>query len=922
MLIVPENQPHKAFLPGPEEEQPQQRTPVATVTRRAEWAKQHKKEKNKREAREGMPTKALFKVYRGHISPITCIDHGLLGHREFFFSGSMDATARMYNVATAECLHVFEGHAGPVTALKYQGLKGYGSIVRESRVIEQTLAPTWGDFDQDRWVFKLDSMYKNVCFRVYDWDAVGQHDYMGQVSINLRDDILQGKEAKNPTLKKWFPLARMGNAKGKLHVQFGWDDKAMELTVFLLEAKDLPRMDGVLLKSDPYVIIKVEDQLLPRLFTGSEDKTIKMWSIDTGMVLQNFIGHARSVTSVMISNCFNETVLISSSIDKTVRMWNVKDGGCMRIFEHAASVNNCSLEIIPEKGLKRQVHEEQITLPSEVLIHVNLDFDVAANTKLLTVTVVKAKNLPIMDGDFSTGGCDPYVIVSVGHESQKGQVQKKTLNPLWNEVFEFDDFSFTDEVIIRLYDWDLMSDHDYIGHISILLEPLKMKRKVKEWFPVDHEPFGMIRLFSACADNKLRMMDVLSGKVLNTFVGHKGPVTEVHLCQLQDEDVHLFSCSLDKTIKLWDLNPETGTVSSENGNSKDASEHETKPVKSWQYPTAIYGFFPAVIEENLRLFAACQDANVYMRTMDLSVIIAKGNWRQGVAKIMDSITFSVTILCFIVLDITVGLYYDTSINSSAPEDCYQRESLVPGIVTTFVLWVFSQEVFASLIIRGRHLFVPMSWQKMWNYLDIAIVAISVGVSAYKVAMDYSQEGGADKKLWLKDGQETYIPAPLTSDSLQGMLLCPDEASASTGKETQKAATGFRAARVLGRIATGVRILRGLIKAARIAQRLGGKRGKKFEGHDRAVVALKIIPPAQKKQDMSLFALGTSMMKPSHIKELEAWRRTYEGNWRILTGSVDCTLIMWDVLGTTIRVDNTSHFVDTEVDQMPIAELAV
>ena len=59
VLIVPENQPHKAFLPGAEEEQPQQRTPVATVTRRAEWAKQHKKEKNKREAREGMPTKAL-----------------------------------------------------------------------------------------------------------------------------------------------------------------------------------------------------------------------------------------------------------------------------------------------------------------------------------------------------------------------------------------------------------------------------------------------------------------------------------------------------------------------------------------------------------------------------------------------------------------------------------------------------------------------------------------------------------------------------------------------------------------------------------------------------------------------------------------------------------------------------------------------
>jgi len=51
--------------------------------------------------------------------------------------------------------------------------------------------------------------------------------------------------------------------------------------------------------------------------------------------------------------------------------------------------------------------------------------------------------------------------------------------------------------------------------------------------------------------------------------------------------------------------------------------------------------------------------------------------------------------------------------------------------------------------------------------------------------------------------------------------------------------------VLGRIATGVRILRGVIKAARIAKKLGGNRGKKFVGHDQSVTALKIIPPVAK-----------------------------------------------------------------------------
>ena len=71
-------------------------------------------------------------VYRGHLSAITCLEVATIQDREFIFTGSVDTTARMYNVATAECLHIFEGHTAPLTAVQLSHLAGLlvGSPVR------------------------------------------------------------------------------------------------------------------------------------------------------------------------------------------------------------------------------------------------------------------------------------------------------------------------------------------------------------------------------------------------------------------------------------------------------------------------------------------------------------------------------------------------------------------------------------------------------------------------------------------------------------------------------------------------------------------------------------------------------------------------------------------------------------------------
>ena len=52
-------------------------------------------------------------------------------------------------------------------------------------------------------------------------------------------------------------------------------------------------------------------------------------------------------------------------------------------------------QVIPEKGIKRNVSEEQILEPTQILVHCDLDFDVIANTKLLSVLIRSAKDVPV-----------------------------------------------------------------------------------------------------------------------------------------------------------------------------------------------------------------------------------------------------------------------------------------------------------------------------------------------------------------------------------------------------------------------------------------------------------------------------------------------------------------------------------------------
>ncbi|MCX7611000.1 MAG: serine/threonine protein kinase [Ignavibacterium sp.] len=67
------------------------------------------------------------------------------------------------------------------------------------------------------------------------------------------------------------------------------------------------------------------------LASGSGDKTIKLWDVQTGNLIRTLEGHNRWVTSVTFSP--DGKILASGSVDKTIKLWDVETGELIRTLE-------------------------------------------------------------------------------------------------------------------------------------------------------------------------------------------------------------------------------------------------------------------------------------------------------------------------------------------------------------------------------------------------------------------------------------------------------------------------------------------------------------------------------------------------------------------------------------------------------------
>jgi WD40 repeat protein len=90
--------------------------------------------------------------------------------------------------------------------------------------------------------------------------------------------------------------------------------------------------------------------------SGSIDRTVRLWDVDTGMCLRvlNLKGHSSSVGCV--SECYSgigsgRRLIASGSDDETVRVWDVDTGECVRVLSgHCNLVTSVSTGIVDGSG--------------------------------------------------------------------------------------------------------------------------------------------------------------------------------------------------------------------------------------------------------------------------------------------------------------------------------------------------------------------------------------------------------------------------------------------------------------------------------------------------------------------------------------------------------------------------------------------
>ncbi|XP_050415118.1 F-box/WD repeat-containing protein 7 isoform X2 [Patella vulgata] len=281
------------------------------------------------------------------------------------------------------------------------------------------------------------------------------------------------------------------------------------------------RPNKVLKGHDDHVITCLE-YCNNKIVSGSDDNTLKVWSVVTGKCLRTLVGHTGGVwSSQMVGN-----TIISGSTDRTLRVWNADTGQCQHVlYGHSSTVRCMSLHSNKVVSGSRDATLRMWDIENGDCLHVLMGH-VAA------VRCVQYDGRRVVSGayDYTVRVWDPDTEACI-----------HTLQGHTNRVYslQFDGVHIVSgslDTSIRV--WDVETGnclHTLIGHQS-LTSGLELKDNI---------------LVSGNADSTVKVWDITSGQCLQTLQGphkHQSAVT----C-LQFSKKFVITSSDDGTVKIWDL---------------------------------------------------------------------------------------------------------------------------------------------------------------------------------------------------------------------------------------------------------------------------------------------------------------------------------------------------------------------------------
>ncbi len=267
------------------------------------------------------------------------------------------------------------------------------------------------------------------------------------------------------------------------------------------------------------------------LATGSDDKTIKLWNLESGKEVYTLEGHDHSVYSVSFSP--DGKTLATGSEDKTIKLWNLEKFEEIHTLKgHLESVKSVSFS--PDgKTLATGSEDSTVKLWSLE------KFEEICTLKGHLESVESVSFSP--DGKIlATGSEDSTIKLWSLEKFEEIHTLKGHLESVYSVSFSPDGKTLatgSEDKTIKLWN----------------LKTCKVIRTLKGHYggvwSVSFSPDGKT-LATGSADKTIKRWNLRTGKVIRTFKGHYGWIWSV---SISPDGKTLATGSADNTIKLWNL---------------------------------------------------------------------------------------------------------------------------------------------------------------------------------------------------------------------------------------------------------------------------------------------------------------------------------------------------------------------------------
>ncbi|KAK7466919.1 hypothetical protein VKT23_003983 [Stygiomarasmius scandens] len=299
----------------------------------------------------------------------------------------------------------------------------------------------------------------------------------------------------------------------------------------------------------------------PILITGSYDRTIRVWNLETGLELHCLKGHSRAIRALQ----FDEVKLITGSMDSTVKVWDWRRGQCIRTLTgHTEGVVclNFDSNVLASGSVDATIRVWNLRTGGAFTLRGHSDWVNAVQLWDFNTSSVSSSSMPTSSPNvFDVPGC-------AAPQIDPGKML----------------FSASDDGTIKLWDLTLRTCvRQFTGHVGqvqsmkLLLAdecdeavPGQTGEPVTPMGPRDQaettpsqtnikttssSPFPSSSntpksknpvLVSGSLDNTIKVWDIETGKTIRTFFGHIEGVWGV-----AGDKMRLVSGSHDRTIKVW-----------------------------------------------------------------------------------------------------------------------------------------------------------------------------------------------------------------------------------------------------------------------------------------------------------------------------------------------------------------------------------